>query len=62
VVLEYVTMGKLPALDEYSRPKFAYDRVIHELPRRARRRWAATAFGDEGHRKDGASANWAAKG
>ena len=30
VVLEYVTMGKLPALDEYGRPKFAYDRVIHE--------------------------------
>ena len=54
VVLEYVTMGKLPELDEFSRPKFAYDRVIHEnCPRRAHfdaGRFAA-AFGDEGHRK-----------
>jgi hydrogenase small subunit len=54
VVLEYVTMGKLPALDEFNRPKFAYERVIHEnCPRRAHfdaGRFAA-AFGDEGHRK-----------
>lgn len=54
VVLEHVTMGKLPALDEFNRPKFAYDRVIHEnCPRRAHfdaGRFAA-AFGDEGHRK-----------
>jgi len=54
VVLEYVTMGKLPALDEYSRPKFAYDRVIHEnCPRRAHFDAGrfAVAFGDEGHRQ-----------
>jgi hydrogenase small subunit len=54
VVLEYVTMGRLPALDEYSRPKFAYDRVIHEnCPRRAHFDAGrfALAFGDEGHRK-----------
>jgi hydrogenase small subunit len=54
VVLEYVTMGRLPELDPYGRPKFAYDRVIHEnCPRRAHfdaGRFAA-AFGDEGHRK-----------
>ncbi|MGA9805258.1 MAG: hydrogenase small subunit [Terriglobales bacterium] len=54
VVLEYVTMGKLPQLDEFNRPKFAYERVIHEnCPRRAHfdaGRFAA-AFGDEGHRK-----------
>jgi len=54
VVLEYVTMGRLPALDEFKRPKFAYDRVIHEnCPRRGHfdaGRFAA-AFGDEGHRK-----------
>jgi len=54
VVLEYVTMGRLPQLDEFSRPKFAYDRVIHEnCPRRAHfdaGRFAA-GFGDEGHRK-----------
>src|SRR6201988_1322300 len=30
VVLEYVTMGRLPELDQYGRPKFAYDRLIHE--------------------------------
>ncbi len=54
VVLEYVTMGKLPQLDEVGRPKFAYERVIHEnCPRRAHfdaGRFAG-AFGDEGHRK-----------
>ncbi|MGO8984671.1 MAG: hydrogenase small subunit [Terriglobales bacterium] len=54
VVLEYVTMGKVPALDELGRPKFAYERVIHEnCPRRAHfdaGRFAAV-FGDDGHRK-----------
>ena len=30
VVLGYVTMGKLPALDEYGRRQFAYEPVIHE--------------------------------
>ena len=54
LVLEYVTMGKLPALDEFGRPKFAYERVIHEnCPRRAHfdaGRFAA-AFGDAGHRQ-----------
>src|SRR6476661_849908 len=54
VVLEYVTMGRLPELDQYGRPKFAYDRVIHEnCPRRAHFDAGrfAYAFGDEGHRK-----------
>jgi hydrogenase small subunit len=54
VVLEYVTMGKLPALDEFHRPKFAYERVIHEnCPRRAHFDAGrfAMSFGDEGHRK-----------
>lgn len=54
VVLEYVTMGKLPALDELRRPKFAYERVIHEnCPRRAHFDAGrfALAFGDEGHRQ-----------
>lgn len=54
VVLEYVTMGKLPALDEDGRPKFAYERVIHDnCPRRAHFDAGrfANAFGDEGHRK-----------
>jgi hydrogenase small subunit len=54
VVLEYVTMGRLPELDDFARPKFAYDRVIHEnCPRRAHFDAGrfAHAFGDEGHRK-----------
>ena len=54
VVLEYVTMGKLPGLDDLGRPKFAYERVIHEnCPRRAHFDAGrfALAFGDEGHRK-----------
>ncbi len=54
VVLEYVTMGKLPELDQYGRPRFAYERVIHEnCPRRAHFDAGrfAMAFGDEGHRK-----------
>jgi len=54
VVLEYVTMGRLPEMDEFKRPKFAYERVIHEnCPRRAHFDAGrfATAFGDEGHRK-----------
>lgn len=54
VILEYVTMGKLPELDEFHRPRFAYDRVIHDnCPRRAHFDAGrfAYAFGDEGHRK-----------
>ena len=54
VVLEYVTMGKLPALDDQGRPRFAYDRVIHDnCPRRAHFDAGefALAFGDEGHRQ-----------
>ena len=54
VVLEYVTMGKLPALDELGRPKFAYDRLIHDnCPRRGHFDAGrfALALGDEGHRK-----------
>jgi len=54
VVLEYVTMGKLPALDELNRPKFAYDRVIHENCLRRAHFDAgrfALAFGDDGNRK-----------
>src|SRR5579872_750463 len=54
VVLEYVTMGKLPAMDQLGRPKFAYERVIHEnCPRRAHFDAGrfALSFGDEGHRQ-----------
>ncbi len=53
-VLEYAVRGKLPALDEERRPKFAFDRTIHDhCPRRAH--FDAGEFvqeyGDEGHRK-----------
>lgn len=54
IVLEYATMGKLPALDSQKRPLFAYSRVIHDsCPRRAHfdAGHFAQAFGDEGHRK-----------
>jgi len=54
VVLEYATMGRLPALDEYNRPKFAFDRLIHDhCPRRAHFDAGrfVREFGDEGHRE-----------
>lgn len=53
-VLEYATTGKVPALDEFHRPKFAYDRTIHDhCPRRAHFDAGrfAKMFGDEGHRQ-----------
>lgn len=52
-VLEYARTGKVPALDEQNRPKFAYDRYIHDhCPRRPHfdAGHFATQFGDEGHR------------
>ena len=52
-VLQYVTLGKLPELDEQGRPKFAYGRTIHEhCPRRPHfdaGRFAGM-YGDENHR------------
>lgn len=54
VVLQFVKAGTLPALDDKKRPKFAYDRVIHEhCPRRPHFDAGefAEQFGDEGHRK-----------
>jgi hydrogenase small subunit len=54
VVLEYATMGRLPSLDEFNRPKFAFDRFIHDhCPRRAHFDAGrfAKEFGDEGHRE-----------
>ncbi len=54
VVLEYATMGRLPALDQYNRPMFAFDRVIHNhCPRRAHfdaGRYVKE-FGDDGHKQ-----------
>lgn len=52
-VLQYATAGTLPALDDKKRPKFAFDRNIHEhCPRRAHFDAGrfAKEFGDEGHR------------
>ena len=52
-ILEFASTGKLPKLDALGRPKFAYDRLIHDhCPRRAHfdaGRFAGQ-FGDEGHR------------
>jgi hydrogenase small subunit len=52
-VLEYARTGKIPALDEQNRPKFAYDRLIHDhCPRRPHFDAGrfATQFGDDNHR------------
>jgi hydrogenase small subunit len=54
LVLEYTAMHRLPALDEHHRPKFAYDRLIHEdCPRRGHFDAGrfANVYGDEGHRQ-----------
>jgi len=53
VVFQFARKGTLPELDELHRPKFAFDRVIHDhCPRRAH--FDAGRFtlqyGDEGHR------------
>jgi len=52
-VLQFVSMGTLPALDDKNRPLFAYGRTIHEhCPRRAHFDAGrfAREYGDEGHR------------
>lgn len=53
-VAYYLTYNKLPALDNLGRPKFAYDRLIHENCERRPHFDAgrfAEEFGDEGHQK-----------
>ena len=53
VVFQFARKGTLPELDELRRPKFAYDRVIHDhCPRRAHFDAGrfAVQYGDEGHR------------
>ena len=53
-VIHYLTFGKLPALDSKGRPKFAYDRLIHENCERRPHFDAgrfAEEFGDTGHRR-----------
>ncbi len=52
-VLQFVSMGTLPALDDKNRPLWAYGRTIHEhCPRRAHFDAGrfARMYGDEGHR------------
>jgi len=54
VVLQFASSGTLPELDHERRPKFAYDRDIHEhCPRRAHFDAGrfVKQFGDEGHRE-----------
>ena len=53
-VLQFAKSGTLPELDTKGRPKFAFDRTIHEhCPRRAHFDASrfAESFGDEGHRQ-----------
>ena len=53
-VLQYATLGTLPALDDKGRPLFAYRRPIHEdCPRRAHFDAGrfVEQFGDESHRQ-----------
>jgi hydrogenase small subunit len=52
-ILEFAKTGKPPALDSLNRPKFAFDRLIHDhCPRRAHfdNGRFALQFGDEGHK------------
>ena len=54
VLLQYAADGTLPEADEQRRPKFAFDREIHEhCPRRAHFDAGnfVKQFGDEGHRE-----------
>jgi hydrogenase small subunit len=54
VVLQYADSGTLPEMDAERRPKFAYDRDIHEhCPRRAHfdAGHFVEQYGDEGHRE-----------
>ena len=54
VVLQFADSGTLPELDNERRPKFAFDRDIHEhCPRRAHfdAGHFVKQFGDEGHRE-----------
>lgn len=54
VVLQFAASGTLPELDQERRPKFAYDRDIHEhCPRRAHFDAGrfVKQFGDDGHRE-----------
>jgi hydrogenase small subunit len=53
-VLQFVTLGTLPALDDKGRPMFAYARTIHEdCPRRSHFDAGrfAQEYGDEGHQQ-----------
>jgi hydrogenase small subunit len=53
-VLYYLTLGKLPELDEKNRPKFAYGRLVHENCERRPHFDAgrfAEEFGGPGHRQ-----------
>lgn len=54
VILENAKFGTLPELDDQFRPRFAYDRIIHDhCPRRGHFDAGrfAKEFGDEGHRQ-----------
>lgn len=53
-ILQFARTGKLPEMDEQKRPKFAYDRLIHDhCPRRGHFDAGrfALEYGDKGHRE-----------
>ncbi len=53
-VVHFLTFGKLPAVDQLGRPKFAYSRLVHENCERRAHFDAgrfAMEFGDPGHRQ-----------
>jgi hydrogenase small subunit len=54
VLVNYLTFGRLPAMDQYHRPLFAYSRLIHDQCER-RANYDAGRYveewGDEGHRR-----------
>ena len=64
-IVHYLLLGKLPALDEYGRPLFAYGTTIHEqCPRRAHYENGefVKEFGDEGAKKGWCLAEVGCKG
>ena len=64
-VVHYLLFNKLPAVDEYGRPLFAYGKSVHDqCPRRAHYEAEefAMKFGDEGHRKGWCLYNLGCKG
>jgi NiFe hydrogenase small subunit HydA len=64
-IVHFLLLGKLPALDDYGRPLFAYGKTIHDqCPRRAHYEAGefVKKFGDEGAMKGWCLAEMGCKG